>query len=72
MHVIWHNHGGLHQDLRIVIMQAAIENDSAGRFRQKPSPISAECHKVKFVVALKVRKFATIKSLGHSFHAKST
>ncbi|HZR57263.1 MAG TPA: hypothetical protein VFA74_10350 [Terriglobales bacterium] len=65
VHMIWHNHNGLHQSFRIVIMQTAIQNYSASGLRQKPSLISAECHKVKLMIALKVRKFATVESFGH-------
>ena len=48
-----------------VVVQTAFQHDRPHALRQNPTVISAECYEVRLIVALKMRKLSTIKSLRH-------
>jgi hypothetical protein len=65
VNVIWHHNSDTQIEFYGVVVQAAIEHNVPYGLRQNPALVRAECYKVLMVVALKMRKPSTIKSLPH-------
>ncbi len=59
-------------EFRPVIVQTAIEHNLPDMFREGPAMISAECHEVLLLIALKMRKLSPIKSLRHKVRCGTT
>jgi hypothetical protein len=66
MNMIWHYNSNLKIELGLVVVQTAFEDDVPDMLRKNPPMIGAECYKVLPVIALKMRKFSSIKGLWHS------
>lgn len=64
MHVIRHDNGDVEEILNIILVQTALQRDRASRIGQEPSMKCTECDKVALVIALQMRKFASIESHG--------
>ncbi len=66
MNMIWHYNSDPKVELDPVVVQAAFEHDGTHTLRKSPPVIGTKCYEVLLVVALKMRKLSTIKSLRHS------
>jgi hypothetical protein len=63
--MIRHNNTDAQIEFLSVVMPTAFQNDSPNELRKNPPALSAECHEVLPVVALKMRKPSTVEGLWH-------
>jgi len=65
VNMIGHYHSDPQVESLPVMMQTAFQHDGTHTLRQNPTAISTECHEVRLIIALKMRKLSTIKSQRH-------
>jgi hypothetical protein len=65
VNVIRHHNSDKQVEFNSVVVKAALEHDRTDAFRKNPPVISTESDEMLPVIALKMRKLSTIKSLPH-------
>ena len=65
MNMIRHHDSNTEIEFLPIVMKTTVQDNSSSTLRKNPPMLRAESHKMLLVVALKMRKPSTIKSLRH-------